>query len=466
MLNKVIKILKDNIFIVVILSVFFCLSVINSVCNMGLIEDGVHHFWEAITSGNIFLGHEGINSFPYNSRYFPSIFSHLITGVFVLSGVVKIKFLLTIFTFISYFIPVILLYCVYLNINNNRKYIFEFILLSFLLEFLFLNYQIWTENFITGMFLWNVFVIYLCSDFSRLSKINLISLIVFPSFLISSHPMVVVFIPFLLIYAIYKHYVNKGNICKKNNIFLIVSYILLFIAFVFNIYFIINPIFAAANEYLNMSLFKNINVVKPFLFVILLFVLTSIKLKNKIIKNLIYIIFLVVIFNSLFFNIEPNKSYVYRVLGFYIPLFFMIILFLITTFKTVYETIYFRILNILLLFVFVFNSVFYADLWNKFCLMSTNYLQENKYINIGYNDSYQLFTSQPQMFNLYHVHLYPIFIILLENMNGKNIECKINLSVPDDDMANFYNLNVFNREKQLKNFSIELNKIISMQQIK
>ena len=158
MLNKTIKLLEDNIFIIIVLIIFFCLSVINSICNVGLIEDGVHHFWEAITSNNIFVGHEGTSSFPYNSRHFPSIFSHLITGLFVLSGIVKIKILLMIFTFISYFAPALFLYCIYLNINNNRKYIFEIILLSFLLEIIFLNYQIWTENFMTGLFLWNIFL--------------------------------------------------------------------------------------------------------------------------------------------------------------------------------------------------------------------------------------------------------------------------------------------------------------------
>lgn len=463
MLNKFVNLLKDNIFIVIILFVFFCLSIINSVYNVGLIEDGVHHFWEAITADNIFVGHEGTSSFPYNSRYFPSVFSHLITGLFVLSGVVKIKFLLIIFTFISYFVPAIFLYFIYLNITDNRKNIFEIILLSFLLEIIFLNYQIWTENFMTSLFLWNIFVIYLYSDFSKLSKFNLISLIIFPVFLISSHPMVVVFIPFLLMYTIYKHYVNKTKICKNNSIFLIVSYVLLFVALIFNIYFIINPIFASTNEYLNLSLLKDIKIFAIFLYLILIFIALSI-IKNAKIKYFIFLSLLIVIFDNLFLNIEPNKCYTYRILGFYIPLFFMTVLFFTKIFKIVYKTTDFRILNILLLFIFVFNSVFYANLWNKFCLLSENYLKENKYIDIAYNNNYKLFTSQETVFNLYHVHLYPMFIMLLENMNNNNNECKINLFVPDKFMVNFYNGCIFHRTKQLEKYSIDLNKIISMQQ--
>ena len=99
----------------------------------------------------------------------------------------------------------------------------------------------------------------------------------------------------------------------------------------------------------------------------------------------------------------------------------MVVLFFIKIFKISYKTTYLRILNISLILIFIFNSVFYANLWNKFCSFTENYLKEKEYINIAYNNYYQIFTSQQPVFNLYHVHLYPMFIILLENMNNKKI---------------------------------------------
>ena len=74
-------------------------------------------------------------------------------------------------------------------------------------------------------------------------------------------------------------------------------------------------------------------------------------------------------------------------------------------------------------------------------------------------------SSQQQLFNSYHIHLYPIFIIVLENINNKTLECKINLFVPNEKWTKFYNKNIFNRKKQLEKYSIDLNKIISMEQI-
>ena len=88
----------------------------------------------------------------------------------------------------------------------------------------------WAENFITGLFLWTICVIYYYSDFDKLSKINLISLIVFSLCLISSHPMTAIFVIPMIIFAIIKQYKTK-NISKLINIVLVLSYILLFIAF-------------------------------------------------------------------------------------------------------------------------------------------------------------------------------------------------------------------------------------------
>ena len=147
------------------------------------------------------------------------------------------------------------LFIIYLNIPEYKREIFEIILLSFLICINFMIYQIWTENFITGLFLWIVFVIYYYIDFDKLSKINLISLIVFSLCLISSHPMTAVFALPMIIFAIIKQY-NTKNISNSTKFCLAISYILLFIAFVFNLYFIINPIINSGHDYSSFILIQ------------------------------------------------------------------------------------------------------------------------------------------------------------------------------------------------------------------
>lgn len=70
MLNKLSLFIKTNFSIISAFLVLTLISIINSFNHIGLIEDGVHHFWEALTAGNIWIGHEGFFHFPYNSRFF------------------------------------------------------------------------------------------------------------------------------------------------------------------------------------------------------------------------------------------------------------------------------------------------------------------------------------------------------------------------------------------------------------
>ncbi len=214
------KYIKENISILTVLICFLFIAIFNAFMHIGIIEDGYHHFWEALLAENIWIGHDGTTAFPFNSRYFPSLIQHFSVGILVLLGVTNIKILLFVFTVTSYLLPVIILLIIYLNIPREKKNCFEIILLYFFTCMNFMIYQIWTENFLTGLFLWVIFVIYYYNDFDRLSKFNLLTLVLFSICLISSHPMTAVFVVPMIIFAIIKQYRTK-NISSSTKAILI-----------------------------------------------------------------------------------------------------------------------------------------------------------------------------------------------------------------------------------------------------
>ena len=93
----------------------------------------------------------------------------------------------------------------------------------------YLQHFILSESFLTGLFIWIVFVIYFYIDFNKLSVFNSVSLIIFSVFLISSYPSVTVFIPIMLFFAVIK-YLRTKNITKINHIVLIMSFFILIFA--------------------------------------------------------------------------------------------------------------------------------------------------------------------------------------------------------------------------------------------
>lgn len=454
MKNKFLSFIKDHFSIILTILILTAISVINSSRNIGLIEDGVHHFWEAVTSGNIWIGHEGFYNFPYNSRFFPSILSHLATGLAVKAGILNIGVLLYLFTMISYLSPLLFLVIIYLNLPENKKEYFDIILLSFLICVTFMIYQIWTENLITGLFLWIIFVIYYYTDFKKLSYINIFSLLIFPVAAVSSHPMVAVFIPVLLIIGI-KKYINNKNLSLSAKIILIYSFILLIFAFIFNCYYILHPIFAATNEYLQGGVFYGIKMLRLCISVLLiLFITVKIKnVKNSKIYNFLYIIACVNIFDDILFNIQSSDGYTYRTLGFYSVLVFMIFLIF---FKNIKNTVYIKIINIVMLSLLLANSVQYTRIWDKYLSDVNRHFIANKQINILYDSKLNIYTSQPVFFQVYHYHLHPFVLLLLPEtfgISGSGGYKTIVIS-QSQSLADFYVSNIIKRKNILKKFSI------------
>ena len=142
------KYIKENISMLIVLICFLFIAIFNAFMNIGIIEDGCHHFWEALIAENIWTGHEGTSSFPFNSRYFPSLIQHLSVGILVLLGITNIKIILFIFTLTSYLLPILILLLIYLNIPKHKRNCFEIILLYFLTCMNFTMIEVFLELFL------------------------------------------------------------------------------------------------------------------------------------------------------------------------------------------------------------------------------------------------------------------------------------------------------------------------------
>lgn len=417
MVEVIKKYIKENISIVFISICFLFICFFNAFANIGLIEDGNHHFWEALICENVFLGHEGKAVFSYNSRYFPSLIQHLSVGIPVLASVTNIKTLLFVFTFVSYFVPVFLLFVVYINMPERKKNDFEIILLYFLTCMNFLIYQIWTENFVTGLFLWTVFVVYYYCDFANFSKMNSVSIVLFSLCLISSHPMTSVFVVPMIVFAIIKHFKTK-NVPVTTSSILILSYIFLFAAFIFNLYFVIKPIYPK-DDYLKFSFFKE----PAFIYFLILtvFVLTVSLINDKKIKYIVAFIYVTFCFGLFYFvvlEINSCDGYMYRTLGFYVPLFLMSFISFKDFFKLKMNYKYMKITNVLLTLIFVFHCVYYGTAWNKYLLNVKDVMINKKTVNF----------IKISKFNLFHFHMLPYTFVFICPLFNVKSDCKIIVS--------------------------------------
>lgn len=444
--KKIFKILTEQWSILIPAAALFTLAVINSFMYIGLLEDGHHHFWKALITDNIFLGHEGISHFPYNSRYFPTLLSHLSVGISVSLGIISIKNLLFIFTFVSYISPVIFLTIIYLNIPKDKKFIFELILLSFLICLIYMVYQIWTENLSTGLFLWIIFIIYYYTDFNNMSKINTISLLLFSIMLISSHPMVVIFIPLLLFLGISK-YIKTPKIKLFNKIIIILSFIALFCACLFNIYFIIHPIFPF-KDYMSFTIFKNTDFI---FFLISIFMILYLSFsKNEKTKcyncTIAFFILCFLLFNILTFNVKTHIGFTYRILGFYSPLFFILLILVYAKLNLSLKIINIKILNMVLCIVILTNSLYYGKAWMKYINNLEQYIVKSEKTDI----------TEIIQYHIYHPYSLPFILIFIPSLSNNN---NLKNFLP----ANFFKESIneiVENKKTLKKFNIDIDNIV------
>lgn len=465
------------------------ISVFNAFMYVGLIEDGSYRFFEALTRENFLLGSGGFPFFPYNLRYFSGMFSHLAVGFSVnYFGILNIKYLLYIFTFVSYFKFLPVLGVIYLNLPKNKKQFFEIILLSFLLIFVFASYQVWTENIITSLFVWGLFVIFYYVDFDKLSVFNKFCMVIFSFMLISSHQMVLVFIPVLLVIAIKKH-ISAHNLKFSSEIVLYISYILLLVAIPFNFFGAFDMFFEtpACSGHMQryasvMPLLANTTFLLTFIFVALILFLSFFKNDNKNdnIKYLITGTLLYILLKLLLLKIPTESHFPIITLGFHITLFFLILLICIGFFRIKIKYKYIRIINLTLCLVIYLNSIHYGLFWKYYLTTVNQYITTNQKITVDYSDtkvkSYPILMRGsedekekifPKDYRTIHADYILYILLFMESLFGKyNVNDFVSLKIPQgyvcNDIKNSTLFFVIQRKSRLKKIGIDIDSFIKV----
>ena len=459
--------------------ILLIIAIFNSFMYIGLVEDGAHHFFESLTCDNFLLGHEGINILPYNLRYFPNILSHISIGIAVnCFGVFDIKYLVYIFTFASYLQPIIFLGIVYFNIPKNRKDNFQIILLSFLMCFAFMTYQIWSENLMTGLFLWIIFVIYYYTDFDKLTVFNKFCIVIFSFMLISSHQMVLFFIPILFIIAVKKH-INTQKIMISSYIVLILSYVFFAVALVFNIPYIFS-LTDVYKDYVTFSSFFNIDFLLFLILIMIALILSLFKYnkKHNLMKKVILFGVSVYILYILLFDIPIQGKFPSRIIGFYIPLFFLMFIICIDFLKITIEYKYIRIINAVLCLLILLNTVYYGLFWKQYLKSINQYIVDNKAITVNldeqYEGSYPILTGINDKQKRYPVKFYTchpgyilyILIFIEKLFNKYNFKDYISIKTPKSYRCNDPNHPtthfIIRKKNVLKKYDIDVDSLVKV----
>lgn len=460
-------------------AILLIVAVFNSFMYTGLTEDGAHHFFEALTCDNFLLGHEGINIFPYNLRYFPNILSHISVGIAASCFCIfDIKYLVYIFTFVSYLQPIIFLVIIYFNIPKNKKDNYQIILLSFLMCFVFMTYQIWSENLMTGLFLWIIFVIYYYIDFDKLTVFNKFCIAIFSFMLISSHQMVSFFIPILFIIAVKKH-INTHKIMISSHIVLGLSYIFFVCALVFNIQYM----FSLANvykDYVTLNSFFNIDFLMFFISIMIVLIISLFKYNKKynLIKYFVLFVVSVYILYLLLFDIPIQGKFPSRIIGFYIPLFFLMLIICIDFFKITIEYKYIRIINAVLCLLILLNTVHYGLFWKQYLKSINQYIVDNKMITVRLDEqqenSYPILAEINDEQRYYPVKFYTchpkyilyILIFIEKLFNKYNFKDYVSIKTSQSYLCNDPNHPtthfIIRKKNVLKKFNIDVDSFVKL----
>lgn len=475
----------QNLTLLVFCIVMTVVSVLNSFMFVGLIEDGAHRFFEALTCKNFLLGMSGSEIIPYNFRYFPSILEHGSVGFAAqYLGIFNVKYLLYIFTLMSYFKLAICLIIIYLNLPKNKKQFFEITLLSFLVTFTFTSYQIWAENIMTGLFIWILFVIFYYVDFDKLTVFNKFCIVIFSFVLISSHQMVLAFIPFLLIIAIKKN-ISARNLKISSIIALKISYIFLFFAIIFNIFSMFEGLSdnytGQTQKYMSITLLlENTDFVLFCSGIMMILVLSFFKNNTKYdkVKYFITVIFVFYIFHLFLFQIPTENNFSNITLGFHIPLLFFSIIVLIGLLKIKIEYKYIKLINLTLCLLIYLNSIHYGLIWKLYLTSINQYIINNKKITVSYSDKredvYPILTQGsedeiekifPSQYNSVHSDYILYILIFMPNLFDKyNFNNFVSIKTPPGYICNSAKHSttyfVIERRDNLKKFGIDIDSYV------
>ncbi|GEM_PF-6748835 len=331
---------------------------VNAFYNIALLNDGTFNF------ANILL-----NTLWTEERFFATFIVNLPMIIAIKLGSTDFNLFIILQGFWFFFITLICLFTAYINIPSKNKDHFQFVLLSYLITMNFVGAFISSKSFICAGLYWIIAVIFIFEDFNKITYKKLSLLLVVSFLLIKNYEWNVIFVSLLAVYHIFKIKMLNADMKISKEIFL---YMIFFIFLLTISLFIKN--FASDQDFFiyiaKNPLIEAFKGWKPFQFLItfaiiaLIFSLSFFKNRNK----LLFAVLISCFSCLLLLLIKYNFLYAiatYRLLNFFVPLFFSVSLFLVFKKNIFVNFKIIKILNMILLLFFIINISVIAHNWNK-----------------------------------------------------------------------------------------------------
>lgn len=359
---KKISFISDKNFYLACFIVLLCISLFNAINLIGIWSDGIYWLCETFDP-RIHLDH---------GRLFTHIILHLPDFIFKFLSGTNLNVLIFFHGLWPYLSTILCLAITYKVLPAEKKEWFAFPLLSYLICMIFSSYYIFNDSHLAAGLFWIIFSIYFFKDFTKISDADSAILLTACFISVRSYQSILFFAPLLLSTGIIKFIKTKKDIHQRTKFALSISFILLTAAFLYGLYYTVNPTQYVLGEYLASF---NALLSKHFIFFIWMLLLT---LMNKDIyaEIAVFCIFAYVIFS---FVINSNLIMIYannlRILNLIIPSFSALFLIYLTisTIKINFKK--YKILAFLLLIVFTFNNFLFSTKINTYFKNMADYLK-------------------------------------------------------------------------------------------
>lgn len=430
-MKKIIKLL-DNYFFEIVLSVLAFMALWNGYNNVGIWSDCGYKIFEGLCN-NIRVD---------ASRFSPSFLLSLCSQIFNSLQVYDVKLFIKISSYWMYFITFIPLVFIYFLLPKKQKNFFSFPLICYILSFIFAQYFITSEIFLSSAFYWIILLAVLFNDFKTISVSNQIILFFFCVLLTSSYQSVIMYSLFLMLLIFYRTFNIFCSLSKTKQIFILLIYFSLFISLIFNFISIFYPQFfeycsVNIHEKFISSIMQEISfniganssykdyisgivflIKEPYL-IYVFFIILIMFVKNKYINIFSFISLIVLTWKYILFNTTIfTNSHDYRIFVFLFTLIFSICIIFAKKMK-ISSFIRYKFVIIILLSVYVINTVYFGNNLNKvFNVAYENLMQYEKNIVsekdffINFNEEqYGIFWDK----TVFPIHLFILQLLLSDN---------------------------------------------------
>ncbi|MDD3064825.1 MAG: hypothetical protein PHI20_00740 [Endomicrobiaceae bacterium] len=331
---------------------------INAFYNIALLGDGTWDFINILN--NIFWDNE--------NRNYATFIVNLPMILAIKLGCKDFNLFILLQGFWFFFVTLICLFIAYINIPAKNKNYFHFILLSYLISMNFVGTYFSNKSFLCAGLFWIIAIIFIFENFNTISFKKLMLLLICSFAMIKNYQWSAIFIFLLLIYWFIKiKEIDYTNI-ETIKIFKFFLLIVLFIIFILTILWVYNSYYYYASFLFNpiIEFYTDSNfIIFSITLLSILFIVMKpfIKVNNLLFKLLLYLSFIFIPYSML----KNNFLYFignFRLLNFIMPLLLSSIIFYIYKKKIVMNFTTIKILNLLLLIIFIINISVIAKIWN------------------------------------------------------------------------------------------------------